>query len=123
MEHPPSPIYQHSFLKKLIFMIEDEDVHEISGDLLEVFTELLMTAPMRQVSLRALLHSTKDMRRVYSCWHLDDQSPLAFGCQLDQRQEDHHWNPALNHIPLIESVIRLSPSWRSRRQSLQEQLG
>ncbi|KAF8925935.1 hypothetical protein BGZ58_000343 [Dissophora ornata] len=64
MKHPPSLTYQHSFLKKLISMIEDEGVHEISGDLLEVFTELLMTAPKRQVSLRALIHSTKDMRMV-----------------------------------------------------------
>ncbi|KAI8602932.1 putative methyltransferase-domain-containing protein [Dissophora ornata] len=47
MKHPPSLTYQHSFLKKLISMIEDEGVHEISGDLLEVFTELLMTAPKR----------------------------------------------------------------------------
>ncbi|KAF9203413.1 hypothetical protein BGZ49_006447 [Haplosporangium sp. Z 27] len=45
MKHPPSLTYQHSFLKKLIAMIESENVHEISGDLLEIFTELLITAP------------------------------------------------------------------------------
>ncbi|KAG0011408.1 Protein fam86a [Entomortierella chlamydospora] len=47
MKHPPSLTYQHSFLKKLISMIETEGTHEISGDLLEIFTELLVTAPKR----------------------------------------------------------------------------
>ncbi|KAF9348042.1 Protein fam86a [Mortierella sp. AD094] len=47
MKHPPSLTYQYSFLKKLISMIETENVHEISGDLLEIFTELLITAPKR----------------------------------------------------------------------------
>ncbi|KAI1317745.1 hypothetical protein EDD11_007919 [Mortierella claussenii] len=52
MKHPPSPTYQHSFLKKLISMIEEEGVHEISGDLLELFTDLMMTAPKRQAYWR-----------------------------------------------------------------------
>ncbi|KAF9387315.1 Protein fam86a [Mortierella sp. AD011] len=47
MKHPPSLTYQHSFLKKLISMIETEGTHETSGDLLEIFTELLVTAPKR----------------------------------------------------------------------------
>ncbi|KAG0341004.1 Protein fam86a [Podila humilis] len=47
MNCPPSPLYQHSFLKKLITMIENEGVHELSGELLEVFTELIMTVPKR----------------------------------------------------------------------------
>ncbi|KAG0286247.1 hypothetical protein BGZ96_009613 [Linnemannia gamsii] len=46
-QHPPSPIYQHSFLKKLIAMIENEGVHDISDDLFEVFTDLMMTTPKR----------------------------------------------------------------------------
>ncbi|KAF9382026.1 hypothetical protein CPC16_009562 [Podila verticillata] len=46
MKHPPSPLYQHSFLKKLIAMIENEGIHEISDDLLEFFTDLMMTVPM-----------------------------------------------------------------------------
>ncbi|KAG0256389.1 Protein fam86a [Mortierella polycephala] len=45
--YPPSLTYQHSFAKKLISMIEIEGTHEISGELLELFTELLMTAPKR----------------------------------------------------------------------------
>lgn len=47
MKHPPSPLYQHSFLKKLIAMIENEGVHEISDDLLELFIDLMMTVPKR----------------------------------------------------------------------------
>ncbi|KAG0070938.1 hypothetical protein BGZ92_004344 [Podila epicladia] len=47
MKHPPSPLYQHSFLKKLIALIEDEGIHEISDDLLELFTDLMMTVPKR----------------------------------------------------------------------------
>ncbi|KAG0294533.1 Protein fam86a [Dissophora globulifera] len=47
MKHPPSPTYQYSFLKKLITMIEGENVHEISSDLLEIFADLIMTAPKR----------------------------------------------------------------------------
>ncbi|KAF9967595.1 70-kilodalton heat shock protein, partial [Mortierella alpina] len=47
MKHPPSLTYQHSFLKKLIALIETEGTHEISDDLLEVFSDLLMTAPKR----------------------------------------------------------------------------
>ncbi|KAF9988430.1 Protein fam86a [Mortierella antarctica] len=47
MKHPPSLTYQHSFLKKLITLIEDEGIHEISDDLIEVFSDLLMTAPKR----------------------------------------------------------------------------
>lgn len=57
MKHPPSLTYQYSFLRKLIAMIESEGVHEISGDLLEVFTELMTTAPRRQGNqLRIVLH-------------------------------------------------------------------
>ncbi|KAG0355014.1 hypothetical protein BGZ54_001334 [Gamsiella multidivaricata] len=51
MKHPPSSTYQHLFLKKLISMIEEEDTSEISEGLLEVFTELMMTAPLRQVHI------------------------------------------------------------------------
>jgi len=40
-------IYLHAFLKKVIYMIEDEGVYDISEDLMELFTELLMTAPRR----------------------------------------------------------------------------
>ncbi|KAG0035567.1 hypothetical protein BGZ81_005545 [Podila clonocystis] len=47
MKHPPSPLYQHSFLKKLIALIENEGIHEISDDLLELFTDLMMTVPKR----------------------------------------------------------------------------
>ncbi|KAG0346307.1 hypothetical protein BG005_000845 [Podila minutissima] len=47
MKHPPSPLYQHSFLKKLIAMIENEGIHELSDDLLELFTDLMMTVPKR----------------------------------------------------------------------------
>ncbi|KAF9287798.1 70-kilodalton heat shock protein [Mortierella alpina] len=47
MKHPPSLTYQHSFLKKLISLIEAEGIHELSDDLLEVFSDLLMTAPKR----------------------------------------------------------------------------
>ncbi|KAF9951297.1 Protein fam86a [Mortierella alpina] len=47
MKHPPSLTYQHSFLKKLITLIEAEGVHEILDGLLEVFSDLLMTAPKR----------------------------------------------------------------------------
>ncbi|CAO3570960.1 unnamed protein product [Mortierella alpina] len=47
MKHPPSLTYQHSFLKKLIALIETEGIHEISDGLLEVFSDLLMTAPKR----------------------------------------------------------------------------
>lgn len=47
MKHPPSPLYQHSFLKKLIAMIENEGVYDISDDLLELFTDLMMTVPKR----------------------------------------------------------------------------
>ncbi|KAF8942334.1 hypothetical protein BGZ47_006577 [Haplosporangium gracile] len=46
-KHPPSPIYQHSFLKRLISMIESEGVHDVSDDLFEVFTDLMMTTPKR----------------------------------------------------------------------------
>ncbi|KAK3810490.1 MAG: S-adenosyl-L-methionine-dependent methyltransferase, partial [Linnemannia elongata] len=46
-KHPPSPIYQHSFVKKLISMIESEGVHDVSDDLFEVFTDLMMTTPKR----------------------------------------------------------------------------
>ncbi|KAF9429999.1 Protein fam86a, partial [Podila epigama] len=46
MKYPPSPLYQHSFLKKFISMIEDEG-HEILDDLLEVFTDLMLTTPKR----------------------------------------------------------------------------
>ncbi|KAG0287365.1 70-kilodalton heat shock protein, partial [Linnemannia gamsii] len=38
---------QHSFLKKLIAMIENEGVHDVSDDMFEVFTDLMMTAPKR----------------------------------------------------------------------------
>ncbi|KAG0376857.1 Protein fam86a [Mortierella sp. AD032] len=46
-KHPPSPIYQHAFLKKLISMIEREGVHDVSDDIYEVFTDLMMTTPKR----------------------------------------------------------------------------
>ncbi|KAF9908052.1 Protein fam86a [Linnemannia zychae] len=46
-KHPPSSIYQHAFLKKLILMIENEGVHEVSDDVFEVFTDLMMTTPKR----------------------------------------------------------------------------
>lgn len=49
-KHPPSPIYQHSFAKKLISMIESEGVHDVSDDLFEVFTDLMMTTPKRYLS-------------------------------------------------------------------------
>ncbi|KAF9981569.1 hypothetical protein BGZ65_003804, partial [Modicella reniformis] len=48
MKHPPSLTYQYSFLRKLIAMIESEGAHDISGDLLELFIELMTTAPRRQ---------------------------------------------------------------------------
>ncbi|KAF9151343.1 Protein fam86a [Linnemannia schmuckeri] len=38
---------QHSFLKKLISMIESEGVHDVSDDLFEFFTDLMMTTPKR----------------------------------------------------------------------------
>ncbi|KAF9921462.1 hypothetical protein FBU30_008487 [Linnemannia zychae] len=46
-KHPPSSIYQHSFLKKFISMIESEGVHDVLDDLFEVFTDLMMTTPKR----------------------------------------------------------------------------
>ncbi|KAG0055265.1 Protein fam86a [Gryganskiella cystojenkinii] len=47
MKHPPSPIYQHAFLRKVISMIEDEGLYDISDDLMELFTELMMSVPKR----------------------------------------------------------------------------
>ncbi|KAF9438794.1 Protein fam86a [Entomortierella beljakovae] len=47
VNHPPSLTYQHSFLKKLISMIESEGIYETCEDILEIFTELLVTAPKR----------------------------------------------------------------------------
>ncbi|GJJ70577.1 protein-lysine N-methyltransferase EEF2KMT [Entomortierella parvispora] len=47
LKHPPSSIYQHAFLKKVIYMIEEEGLYDISEDLMELFTELLMTVPKR----------------------------------------------------------------------------
>jgi hypothetical protein len=47
VKHPPSLTYQYSFLRRLIAMIENDGVHDISGDLLEVFIELMTTAPRR----------------------------------------------------------------------------
>ncbi|KAF9087120.1 Protein fam86a [Mortierella sp. GBA35] len=38
---------QHSFLKKLISMIESEGIYDVSDDLFEVFTDLMMTTPKR----------------------------------------------------------------------------
>ncbi|KAG0224440.1 Protein fam86a [Mortierella sp. GBA43] len=47
LKHPPSLTYQYSLLRKLIAMIESERVHELSGDLLELFMEVMATAPRR----------------------------------------------------------------------------
>ncbi|KAG0243803.1 Protein fam86a [Actinomortierella wolfii] len=46
-EHPPSPLYMHSFLKQYISMIEKEARYEVADEIFERFTELMMTVPKR----------------------------------------------------------------------------
>lgn len=105
-------------------MIENEGVHDVSDDLFEVFTDLMMTTPKRYLIIYLLIWTKKNI-----CAEGADVLTVGYlpgdywTYKIDLRMAALHCNPASSRIAWIDRATISWQWWRSRPPSLPEQPG